>query len=132
MNLFYDEGWKRERETFAASGRGKDKTGFWQRKRGPKMKKKLFYLGYTPAVLSLGILYCFLYRTGVSNQTGFYVGDNFLLLFFIYRDFSFWLGYIYGLFGQPQKVREPVQKEILFCGASAASCAVCAFAARFE
>ena len=27
---------------FAASGRGKDKTGFWQRKRGPKMKKKLF------------------------------------------------------------------------------------------
>ena len=79
MNLFYDEGWKRERETFAASGRGKDKTGFWQRKRGPKMKKKLFYLCYTPAVLSLGILYCFLYRTGVSNQTGFYVGDNFLL-----------------------------------------------------
>ena len=43
------------------------------------MKKKLFYLCYTPAVLSLGILYCFLYRTGVSNQTGFYVGDNFLL-----------------------------------------------------
>ena len=27
----------------------------------------------------VGILYCFLYRTGVSNQTGFYVGDNFLL-----------------------------------------------------
>lgn len=27
----------------------------------------------------MGILYCFLYRTGVSNQTGFYVGDNFLL-----------------------------------------------------
>lgn len=46
------------------------------------MRKKLFYLCYVPAVLAAGILYYFLYRTGISNQTGFYVGESSLLTLF--------------------------------------------------
>lgn len=42
------------------------------------MRKKLFYLCYVPAVLAQGILYYFYYRTGISNQTGFYVGESIL------------------------------------------------------
>ena len=84
MNLFYDEGWKRERETFAASGRGKDKTGFWQRKRGPKMKKKafLFMLYAGGFVIGDSLLFFIPYRCQQSN--GILCGRQFFAACFLF------------------------------------------------
>ncbi|MDD3193255.1 MAG: hypothetical protein PHE47_05300 [Oscillospiraceae bacterium] len=46
------------------------------------MKRRLFYLVYTPIVAALGIFYFYLYRTGLKDQTGFYMGDTLILTVF--------------------------------------------------
>lgn len=48
------------------------------------MEKRSFYFLYISSVLALGVLYYFLYSTGVSGKTGFYVGEGlYLALFYL-------------------------------------------------
>lgn len=52
--------------------------------RGGFMGKIWFYLLYIPCILALGALYFFLYSTGVSGQTEFYIGESvYLALFYL-------------------------------------------------
>lgn len=84
------------------------------------MRKKLFYLCYVPAVLAAGILYYFLYRTGISNQTGFYVGESSLLTLFYLLGIFLLVGLYIWLPGRRQKAKGPAPRAILFCGEPAA------------
>ncbi len=57
--------------------------GQWE-KGGDSVKKKYFYLLYIPSICIMGVYYLFLYRTGVSGQTEFYIGESvYLVLFYL-------------------------------------------------
>lgn len=80
------------------------------------MRKKLFYLCYVPAVLAAGILYYFLYRTGISNKSGFYVGESSLLTLFYLLGIFLLVGLYIWAAGRRQKRRGQRRGQFFFVG----------------
>ena len=89
------------------------------------MRKKLFYLCYVPAVLAAGILYYFLYRTGISNQTGFYVGESSLLTLFYVLGIFLLVGlYIWAARSAAKSEGASAEGNSFLWGASSALCGI--------